>query len=197
MQRQSTEERQKQIKNAILKIISTEGLQALSTRNLAKKVGVSEGALFRHFRTKRDMILGILEDVRTDLMERLRVIATQNQPASARLFDFLCAHVRYLIKNKGITILLFSEATHLNDEELKTRLHEILMGQKQFIRKIIQDGILAGEWDDNLQVENVAMLYMGIPITLNIELVLNPAGVQTENFCKKMICLMKRVLEKR
>lgn len=197
MQRKSTEERQKEIKQAILNIIAEEGLQALSTRNLARKVGISEGALFRHFRRKRDMMLAIMQDVQTDLMEPLQQIALQSTTASERLFLFLCTHVRYLIKNKGITILLFSEAAHMNDTELKSQLHEIILKQKQLIGKIIQDGIAAGEWDPAVQVENVTMLYMGIPITLNIEMVLNPNWIKTENFCRKMMALLTRVLEKK
>ncbi|GAB4342549.1 MAG: hypothetical protein Kow0037_30030 [Calditrichia bacterium] len=197
MKRKPTEERQREIKQAILHIIAEEGLHALSTRNLAKKVGISEGALFRHFPSKRDMMLAILEDVQTDLMNPLREIAQQNLPAPERLFKFLCTHVRYLIQNRGITILLFSEAAHLNDSELKNRMHDILIHQKQYIGKIIQDGIVAGEWDPELQVENVTMLYMGIPITLSIEMVLNTNWLKTENFCRKMLTLINRALEKK
>lgn len=197
MQRQSTEIRQEQIKKAVLEILSSEGLHALSTRNLAAKVGVSEGALFRHFKTKRDIFIAIMQDVENGLMKSLKSIAVSSVPAEDRLFKFMCKHVRYLIENKGITILLFSEAAHLNDTELKQRLHSILMDQKQLASKIIQDGIVDGIWDHQLHVENVAMLYMGIPITLNIEMVLNPGGVNTDNFCKNMMSLVKRALEKR
>jgi AcrR family transcriptional regulator len=196
MGRQPTEIRQEQIKKAVLEIIATEGLQNLSTRNLAHKVGISEGAVFRHFATKRDIILGIMEDVRTDLQGSLRRISLSNNHPDERLFEFLCAHIQYLLRNKGITILLFSEAAHMNDAELKSHLREILLEQKQFVSKIIQDGIVEGHWDPELNVENVAMLYMGIPITLNIELVLNPRGLQTENFCQRMKCLLERVLRK-
>ncbi len=195
--RKSTEERQKEIKKAILEIIAEQGLHALSTRNLAEKVGVSEGALFRHFKSKRDMMLAIMNDVQKELMEPLRQIAMQNTPAPQRLFNFLCTHVSYLIAHRGITILLFSEAAHLNDEELKQQLHQILLLQKQYVSKIIQDGIVSGEWDPEVQVENVAILYMGIPITLSIEMVLNANWLKTENFCRRMLTLILRALEKK
>ncbi len=196
MQRKPTEERQEEIKKAVLEIIDSEGLHNLSTRKLADKVGVTEGALFRHFKSKRDMILSIVDEVEEVLMKSLKSVAIGRSPARDRLFAFLCTHVKYLIANKGITILLFSEAAHTNDPELKARMLKILNGQKQLAKKIIQDGIVEGEWDSSLQVENVATLYMGIPISLNIEIVLNPGGVDTENFCRKMMCLMDRALKK-
>ncbi len=195
--RESTEIRQQQIKQAVLDIIATEGLSRLSTRNLAFKVGLSEGAIFRHFKTKKDIIASIMQDVHDELISSLKEVASSSAPAGERLSAFLCAHISYLVEKKGITILLFSEAAHLNDADLKKSLYSILNMQKQLVSKIFQDGIVEGVWDENLHVENIAMLYMGIPISLNIELVLNPDALNTDNFCKKMMCLLRRVLEKR
>jgi AcrR family transcriptional regulator len=197
MERKPTEIRQEEIKKALLQIIDSEGLHNLSTRKLAERVGVTEGALFRHFKSKRDMILSIIDGVEDVLMKSLQSVAMSNASSSERLFKFLCVHVQYLIENKGITMLLFSEAAHSNDTELKSRMLNVLNTQKQLAKKIIQDGIVNGEWDSALQVENVATLYMGIPISLNIELVLNPLGVNTENFCKRMMCLLERALRKK
>lgn len=197
MKRKPTEIRQEEIKKALLEIIDKEGLHNLSTRKLAERVGVSEGALFRHFKSTRDMILSIIDGVEDVLMKSLREVAMGDASSRDRLFKFLCTHIQYLIQNKGITILLFSEAAHSNDTKLKSRMLKILSTQKQLAKKIIQDGIANGEWDNSIQVENVAVLYMGIPISLSIELVLNPYGVNTENFCKRMMCLIERALKKK
>jgi len=71
MERQSTDIRQEQIKQAVLDIIYTDGLKNLSTRNLANRIGMSEGAIFRHFPTKQDIILSIIKDVHTDFIVHL------------------------------------------------------------------------------------------------------------------------------
>ena len=60
MERQNTDIRQEQIKQAVLDIIYTDGLKNLSTRNLANRIGMSEGAIFRHFSTKQDIIFSII-----------------------------------------------------------------------------------------------------------------------------------------
>jgi len=195
MKKQPTEVRQEQIKKAVLDIIATEGFQKLSTRNLANRVGISEGALFRHFKSKKDILLAIMQDVRSRLVRKLQDIALADTSPDLRLFQFMCAHVTYLLENRGITFLLFSEAAHMNDADLKRHLHDILIQQKQYVSKIIQDGIVSGLWDPELNTESVALLYLGIPLTLNIELVLNPEGVKRENFCKQMCDLLKRVLQ--
>ena len=196
MSRESTDVRQEQIKKAVLEIIADEGLSNVSTRNLAKRIGLTEGAIFRHFATKRDIIKGIMDDVANDLIGSLRNIALSPVKAEEKLFKYLCENVKYLKGNRGITILLFSEATHLGDKELKEKLNQILSEQKQFIIKIVKDGISEGVWDKSINAEDVAIIYMGIPITFNIELVLNKSALNTDNFCKRMYSLILKILTK-
>lgn len=196
MERQNTEIRQEQIKQAVLNIIYTDGLKNLSTRNLAKKIGMSEGTIFRHFPTKQDIILSIIKDVQDEFIGKLRIIANSKSEPEQRLNDYLCETVRYLTENKGITMLLFSEASHNNDAALKSNLQQIFNNQKLLVSKILLDGIALGKWDESIAVETVAMIYMGIPVSLNIELVLSGGEFQADNFCIKMMQLLLKMLKK-
>lgn len=196
MERQSTEVRQEQIKKAVLDIIYTDGLKNLSTRNLAKHIGLSEGTIFRHFSSKQDIIFAIIKDVQKDFIGSLRKIANSNQEPKERLEAFLCQTVTYLTDNKGITMLMFSEASHNNDAVLKKNLLQIFNNQKQLASKIILDGIALGIWNEAIPVENIAMLYMGIPVSLNIELVLSGGEFHIDNFCSKMIQVLNKILSK-
>jgi len=196
MEKQSTEIRQEQIKQAVLDIIYTDGLKNLSTRNLAKRIGLSEATIFRHFSTKQDIIIAIIKDVQNDFVGSLRSIANSGIEPQERLNKFLCQTVRYLTQNKGITMLMFSEASHNNDAALKSSLLQIFNNQKKLVSKIILDGIALGIWDEGIPVENVAMLYMGIPVSLNIELVLSGGEFHVGNFCQRMMQLLLRILTK-
>ena len=197
MIRKTTDIRQEEIKAAVLAIIFRDGLKNLSTKNIAREVGISEGSIFRHFRSKKEIILSIMDDVVNNLIENLRQISLENTPPADRLYKYLCTTVSYLIENKGITILLFSEASYENDSELITKLNFIFNNQKQLVSKIISDGIALGIWDETISVEDFASLYMGIPITLNIELVLNKDNFERINFCKRMYELILKILVKK
>lgn len=197
MVRKSTDIRQEEIKAAVLAIIFREGLKNLSTKNIAKEAGISEGNIFRHFNSKKDIIFSILEDVINNLIENLRQISLENTPPPERLYKYLCQTISYLINNKGVTILLFSEASYQNDEEMIIKLNNIFNNQRKFAGKIVSDGIAMGIWDENLSVEDFSALYMGIPITLNIEMVLEKNGVERVNFCKRMYNLILKILEKK
>jgi len=195
MLRLSTETRQAQIKEAVLDIISTEGLAKLSTKNLAAKVGVSEGAIYRHFKSKKDILLSIVDDVYTNLVVNQKEIADSEMIPSIKLFTFFCKQVKYLIHNKGITILLFSEATHTNDSNLKEKLLQVLKAQKTLLKQIVAEGVSKRLWNKNINIDDFATIYMGIPVILNIEMVLNKETFNNEEFCKRMFSLLERILK--
>ena len=196
MKKQNTEIRQEQIKQAVLDIIYSDGLKNLSTRNLARHIGMSDGAIFRHFASKQDIILAIIKDVQIEFIGKLQKIANSDKEPEERLHEFLCSTVKYLTQNKGITMLLFSEASHNNDMALKSSLQRIFNMQRQLVSKIILDGIAIGKWDESIPVENVAMLYMGIPISLNVELILSGGEFNADNFCSRMMLLLLKLLTK-
>jgi len=196
MERQNTEIRQEQIKQAVLDIIYTDGLKNLSTHNLAKRIGMSEGSIFRHFPTKQAIILSIIDDVQNDFIGQLREVSTTGEEPEIRLRRFICATIEYLVANKGITMLLFSEASHNNDASMKSSLQQIFNNQKKLVSKIFLDGIAAGKWDESVPVENLAMLYMGIPVSLNIELILSGGEFHVDNFCNRMMQLLLKILNK-
>ena len=194
MTRKSTNIRQEEIKAAVLSIIFRDGLKKVSTKNIAKEVGISEGSIFRHFSSKKEIILAIMGDVINDLIEDLRRISLENSPPADRLYNYLCKTVIYLIENKGITILLFSEASYENDAEMITKLSYIFNSQKQLAVKIISDGIAMGIWNETVSVDDFATLYMGIPLSLNIEMVLSREKFEHKNFCKRMYDLILKIL---
>jgi len=196
MERQTTDIRQEQIKQAVIDIISTDGLKNLSTRNLALRIGMSEGSIFRHFKTKKDIIISIFNDIQDNFIGELKIIAGSDEKPSIRLTKYLSGTIKYHTDNKGINMLLFSEASYKNDPELKKRLQQIFNDQKKFVMEIIEDGITSGIWDENVVVENVALMYLGIPLAMNMEMLIGGKGFQFDNFCNQMILLIMKMLRK-
>ncbi|MBN1948990.1 MAG: helix-turn-helix transcriptional regulator, partial [Candidatus Cloacimonetes bacterium] len=57
-------ERQQQIVNTAIRIIAGQGIQHLTTKNLAGAIGISEAALYRHFSSKHEILLAVLDAFR-------------------------------------------------------------------------------------------------------------------------------------
>jgi len=192
--RKNTHIRKEQIKQAVLKIIKESGIKAVSTKNLASEIGLSEGAIFRHFRKKSDIIRAIVDDVSKDLIHTLKEIAESDLPPPDKLEKYLCDTINYLMDNNGITILLLSEATYNNDSEMLAKLRYIFNSERHYFEAIIEEGIAQGIWRADTKIEEISLLYMGIPITLNISLVLNLYQFDPQRFCKDMILQINRLL---
>ncbi|MBU1239292.1 TetR/AcrR family transcriptional regulator [Myxococcota bacterium] len=69
IKRQPTEQRQKQIAMAALKIISVHGLRKFTTAAIAKEVGISDGTIFRHFANKSEIVTAALAMAEAILFE--------------------------------------------------------------------------------------------------------------------------------
>lgn len=61
-------ERQKNILTAATEMFAEKGFAATSTREIAKKAGVAEGTIFRHYKTKKDLLLSIVTPMMIRLM---------------------------------------------------------------------------------------------------------------------------------
>lgn len=61
-------DKQVQILNAAIEIFSEKGFAATSTSEIAAKAGVAEGTIFRHYKTKKDLLLSIAGPIATKLV---------------------------------------------------------------------------------------------------------------------------------
>ncbi len=194
MPRKKTHIRKEEIKQAFLKIIKESGIKAVSTKNLAAEIGLSEGAIFRHFKKKSDIIRSIIDDVSKDLIETLKETAGSSLEPEKKLEKYLCDTINYLMDNNGITILLLSEATYNNDSDTLDQLRYIFNSERYYFEQIIQEGIAKGIWREGIRIEEISFLYMGIPITFNISLVLNLYRFDRRRFCQDMIAQIYRLI---
>jgi len=188
--------RRKQIKEALFDILVNDGIKKLSTKNLSEKAGISEGTLYRHFGSKTDIYLSIVNDVETELFSRLQKIALSTQSPQKRLKMFICEHYQYLTSHRGITLLLFSLASYNNNQQLLDEISQLFNLQKKYFCKIITDGMVHGAWDSSISPEKLSEFYMGIPTTLNIELNLEHGKKHGNKVCMQIYTLIIKILEK-
>jgi len=83
----------------------------------------------------------------------------------------------------------------MNDPGLKKGLYLILEQMKASLLKIIGDGIQTGIWDTSVSKDDITALYFGIPMILNIEMILGEGIDEEKSFCKRMLTLLRKVLE--
>ena len=70
MAKPATASRKQQIARAAMEIISEEGLHNLVMVKIAKRVGVTDAAIYKHFRSKDEMLLYMIEDLESSMIDR-------------------------------------------------------------------------------------------------------------------------------
>jgi len=129
--------RQNEIINAALDIIAKNGIQNFTTKNLAKTIGISEAALYRHFASKTEILLTMLEQIRIFKLEIFNEIAETNQ----NIFDKI-NHVFFKLLSKfeetpSIVSVIFSDEIFKNDEILSNKINEIMDNYQNLFIKIL------------------------------------------------------------
>ena len=157
--RLTTAERKEQIIHQAIRIIHEQGFPALSIRELAARVGISEPAIYRHFTSKEEIILGILDKM-LELGEFIRQKMTTGSDELAQLRQFILLQLAYFEKNQEMTTIMLSEEVfHLN-ERLKHRLAWIIQSRVRLLTNLIQSA-----QSKNLMipgnVENLTAIVMG------------------------------------
>ena len=138
MARISTEERQVLIIDEAIKIIHELGYQAFSIRELSKRVGISEPAIYRHFLNKEDIVLGILGRFNEFDMSLFQEVKNYEKPIE-KIQSFIQYHFDFLGKNPGMTSIVFAEEIFSQSELLREKMLTIIEKRKKLIKSIIDE----------------------------------------------------------
>lgn len=93
--------------DAALDILKTEGVAALSLRQLAKVTGVTPAAPYSHFRDKDDLLATIAESGFQKLALQMVDDATGVHTTQARIEKLMASYIRFAEENKPLFRLMF------------------------------------------------------------------------------------------
>jgi AcrR family transcriptional regulator len=157
--RRSSDERRAELTDAALDIIATRGVAALSTRSLAEHVGLSSGAMFRHFASIDALLDAVVARVES-------VLATTYPPTDLppleRLERFVEARSTAVGRQVGILRLVLSEQFLLAlPEQGSVRLSACVTRTRAFIQRCIREAQASGEFRSDVRPSTLAIVVMG------------------------------------
>ena len=124
---------------AALNILAREGSHALTTRNLAKAMDITEPALYRHFESKKALLQALYAFVWQKMRTKLLPVVEADMDLPEKLGALLHAFFDYLSENKGVNLVLLSEAIHHNDPDLKGAMLGLLDKVYGLIETILEE----------------------------------------------------------
>lgn len=99
--------------------------ERITTAHLAKEVGVSEAALYRHFPSKARMFENLIEFIEETIFSRIARILTEEPHAQKRCEAILFLVLSFAEKNPGISRILTGDALVGETERLRTRINQL------------------------------------------------------------------------
>ena len=130
--RRSATVRQREIVDVAIQMAGVAGAGALSTTALARSIGISQPAIFRHFPTKAALWEGIADTLAEEMVARWQPALTLALPAAARLRALAEAQLGFIALRPAVLDIVFSRQLHHENPALKglfQRLMTRLMAQ--------------------------------------------------------------------
>ena len=131
--------RKQEILQALAQMLEATPGGKITTASLAKEVGVSEAALYRHFPSKAKMIEGLIEFAEETLFSRIGTILSDHEDAETRCHNIIFLLLTFVERNPGFARLFVGDALQGETERLRTRICQLLDRVETQIRQCLRD----------------------------------------------------------
>jgi len=118
IKREKTGFRQKQIAAAVAKLIVKLGGEHVTIKNIALEIGLSEAAIYRHFRDKRAIYSFLIGYAKKVLSADLAYIRLNKSVELADPEFLVRRHLANVVKRRGIFFQVFTEVISMGDRQL-------------------------------------------------------------------------------
>lgn len=156
--RQSAEIRRHDIIEAAMEIIRHEGVSRLTTRSLAKAVGIAQPTLFLHFGNKSHVLVALVDAIQERLQHAMSELGLERNTPLEQLKTITRAHLNFIQKQPGIPRLLFSEELQSGDPVFRERMDQLVKFFMKFTTGRIAAAQDAGEIRSDIAPEQAACL---------------------------------------
>lgn len=131
--------RAQQILEALARQLETNPGQRITTAALAKEVGVSEAALYRHFPSKARMFEALIEFIEASVFGLISRILEDNGSARARCENILAMLLGFSAKNPGLSRILVGDALTGEHDRLRVRITQFYDRLETQLKQILRE----------------------------------------------------------
>ena len=159
--RQYTLVRQEQIVDAARKLIIKYGSEHVTVRRIANQVGISEAAIYRHFKSKRDILSLLVDNIENDFLADFATVNTHGPSLLEVLGSMLKSHLSAVERRRGISFQVIAEIISLGDKKLNRRVSGIINKYMSSLKGLLCEGIGTGEVREDIDPEATAVIIFG------------------------------------
>ncbi len=136
--------------------------QRITTASLARAVGVSEAALYRHFPSKAKMFEGLIDFIEETVFGLFNRILEEDPKSKDRCEKMLTILLAFASRNPGMTRIMVGDALTGETERLSNRIVQFFDRIETQLKQVLREGNLANELQQGLNINASANLMMAV-----------------------------------
>lgn len=160
--RKATSIRQKEIVQAARKLIVKHGSENVTIRKIAKEIGVTEGAIYKHFKSKRDVLSLLIDNIENTIIADIDSNRTGEVNTIYSLENIVTAHVSAIQQRKGVSHQVIAEILSVGDKKLNKQLTTMINKYIFRIKDILADGVKSGIIRPDIDLDATARMFFSL-----------------------------------
>lgn len=160
-QRLPSADRQSAIVQTVVRLAAEHDPASLTTTDIAAALGLTQGAVFRHFPCKQAIWLAVIDWVEETLLDAVRQAAASNPDALEGLAAVYRAHIAFVMDHPGVPRIIFHELQQPADSSVKQRVAGLLMSYRMLVAGLLAQGKEARLIEPHVEINGAAVLFLG------------------------------------
>ncbi len=154
-------DRQFEIIAAAGRILTTSGVSGLTIKNLAKEMKFSESALYRHYTSKEEIIIALLEFLVESMDERLANAIQSNQLPEEKFVNLFQNQFSFFKTNPHFVVAVFSDGLMEESQRINQTILKIMGVKMKHLLPIILQGQKTKAFTNAITPEELTHIVMG------------------------------------
>lgn len=169
--RRPAEVRQKEIVQAVLTLAADNSPDAITTQAIANHLGLTQGAVFRHFPTREAIWLAVVDWLEESLGTAIAAATEAGQPVETLRRTF-AAHIDFIARHPSAPRLVFNELQKPANNPVKQRVQGLLDRYRQYMTDLLAQAKALKLVDGQLDETAAATLFVGAVQGLVVQILL-------------------------
>lgn len=157
----SSEKRRVATVGAVVELAAKQNPGDITTDAIAKRMKVTQGALFRHFASKEAIWAAVMDWATEELIARLDQASKAAASPLAALEAVFAAHVEFIVKYPGVPRILLCELQRAEATRPKQMVRTLVGRYSELLRSIVERGKSQGEIVQEIRTDAVVTMLIG------------------------------------
>ncbi len=153
--------RQQEIIWSAIHLIDEKGIQGLTIKNLSARMGFTEAAIYRHFKSKINILSAIIDLFKAQTAQIINEKEHSDDHSLIQLKNIFSHYSTIFSKDPAIVSVIFAEEIFQNEDSLSARLTEIIETNELFLGRLVQSGQKNGELRNDIDPSLAATNLLG------------------------------------